>query len=201
MRLLHLSDTHNQHKGLKELPESDVLIHSGDFSFAGTKAEFHDFLNWFFGLNYKYKIFIGGNHDNFLEGKSQNEIQKILPKNCYYLCHSGVTIENTKFWGLPKFISEDIDGTYFEKIKHIPKNTDVLISHHPPLGVLDRAGKINFGCADLLQKVLDIQPKLHLFGHIHDAYGIEKSLKTTFSNASVLNENYELRNIPVVFDI
>src|SRR5690554_5288788 len=144
MRILHLSDTHNQNSSLIDLPEADLIIHSGDFSFAGTESEFRDFLKWFSNLNYQYKILIGGNHDSFLEENSRKEIQSFLPKNCHYLRHSGVTIENMKFWGVPMFVSEDIDGSYFEKIKHIPKNTEVLISHHPPLGVLDRAGKINF---------------------------------------------------------
>lgn len=201
MRLLHFSDTHNQHKSLGNLPEADVIIHSGDVSFAGTKAEFYDFLNWFLSLDYKYKIFIGGNHDSFLERKSRKDIQKILPKNCHYLRHSGVTIESKKFWGVPMFVSEDIDGSYFEKIKQIPKNTDVLITHRPPLGILDLDGKINFGCAGLLQKVLDIKPEFHFFGHIHNAYGTEKSIHTAFSNASILNGNYEFQNLPVVFEI
>ena len=201
MHLLHLSDSHNQHRSLENLPEADIIVHSGDFSFAGTRAEFLDFLNWFLGLDYQHKIFIGGNHDYFLEGKSQKDIQKMLPKNCHYLFHSGVTIENIKFWGVPMFVSEDIDGSYFRKIKRIPKNTDILISHNPPFGILDLDGKINFGCVDLLEKIVEIKPKFHLFGHIHNAYGIEKSKHTTFSNASILNGNYEFQNLPNLFEV
>ena len=58
MKILHLSDTHGQHNRLPELPWADVIIHSGDFSFGGSKREFIDFLNWFCYLPYKYKIFI-----------------------------------------------------------------------------------------------------------------------------------------------
>ncbi|MBA5628987.1 metallophosphatase domain-containing protein [Moheibacter lacus] len=199
MHLLHLSDSHNQHRSLENLPEADIIVHSGDFSFAGTRAEFLDFLNWFLGLDYQHKIFIGGNHDYFLEGKSQKDIQKMLPKNCHYLFHSGVTIENIKFWGVPMFVSEDIDGSYFRKIKRIPKNTDILISHNPPFGILDLDGKINFVCKSLGEKIVEIKPKFHLFGHIHNAFGIEKSKHTTFSNASILNGNYEFQNLPNIF--
>jgi predicted phosphodiesterase len=39
MRLLHLSDTHNRHRELTDLPAADILIHSGDVSMAGTDAE------------------------------------------------------------------------------------------------------------------------------------------------------------------
>src|SRR5690625_6348978 len=150
MRILHLSDTHNQHNFLNDFPSEHLIIHSGVFSVAGTASEFRVFLKWFLDLNYQYKIFIGGNHDSFLEENSQKEIQSILPKNCHYLCHSGVTIENIKFWGVPMFVSEDLDGSYFEQIKKIPADIDVLVSHHPPLGILDLDGKINFGCSELL---------------------------------------------------
>lgn len=201
MHILHLSDTHNRHNSLTNLPEADVIIHSGDFSFAGTASEFSDFLKWFSSLNYHHKIFIGGNHDSFLEENSATEIRKMLPSNCHYLCHSGLIIEGLKFWGIPMFVSEDIDGSYFEKIKQISADTDVLISHHPPLGILDLDGEINFGCPELLYKTLEIQPKFHLFGHIHNAYGIEKSKSTTFINSSVLNGNYDLSNHPVLFEI
>lgn len=201
MRILHLSDTHNQHNFLNDLPEADLIIHSGDFSFAGTASEFRDFLKWFLDLNYQYKIFIGGNHDSFLEENSRKEIQSILPENCYYLRHSGIKIENLKFWGVPMFVSEDIDGSYFEKIKQIPKNIDVLITHNPPLGILDLDGKINFGCPELRNKTFEIKPKFHLFGHIHNAYGIEKSKSTTFINSSVLNGNYERTNPPILFEV
>ena len=201
MRLLHLSDTHNQHHSLLNLPKADLIIHSGDFSLKGTKTEFYDFLNWFLSLSYQHKIFIGGNHDSYLEGKTQKDIQKMLPENCHYLCHSSVLIKGLRFWGVPMFVSEDIDGTYFEKIKQIPSNTDVLISHNPPFGILDLDGKINFGCVDLLEKIVEVKPKFHLFGHIHNAFGIEKSKHTTFSNASALNGNYELQNLPKLFDV
>ena len=66
MKILHLSDTHGQHNRLKGLPEADVTVHSGDFTFGGSEREVLDFLNWFCGLPYKYKIFIAGNHDDCL---------------------------------------------------------------------------------------------------------------------------------------
>ena len=93
MKILHLSDTHGQHNRLPELPWADVIIHSGDFSFGGSKREIIDFLNWFCYLPYKYKIFIAGNHDDFLW---DSEID-FLPENCYGLRYSCVTIEGVKF--------------------------------------------------------------------------------------------------------
>lgn len=66
MRILHLSDTHSCHHQLKDLPEADVVVHSGDFTMTGTEQEALDFLNWFCDLPYAHKIFICGNHDDCL---------------------------------------------------------------------------------------------------------------------------------------
>ena len=90
MKILHLSDTHGQHNRHPEIPWADVIIHSGDFSFGGSKREIIDFLNWFCYLPYKYKIFIAGNHDDFLW---DSEIE-FLHENCYGLSYSCVTIED-----------------------------------------------------------------------------------------------------------
>ena len=201
MRILHLSDTHNQHQQLADLPPADIIIHSGDVSMAGTGKEIVDFVDWFSALDYKYKIFIAGNHDDCLDGKKKERIQKFLPENCFYLCDSGITIENLKFWGIPFFFSGDDLERYSQFVAQIPIDIDVLITHRPPLGILDTANSITFGCPDMLQVVMKICPRYHLFGHIHDAYGIQKSKNTTFINAALMDEKYRLVNNPIVFDI
>lgn len=201
MRLLHLSDTHNFHRQLIDLPKADMIIHSGDMSMVGTSNEVLDFIEWFSELDYKYKIFIGGNHDFSLEWKNPNTIQGFLPENCYYLCNSGVTIEGVKYWGVPFFFADDVSGDYFKMITQIPNDTEILITHRPPLGVLDYADNISYGCPDLLDAISTIRPQYNLFGHIHDSYGIEKSKHTTFINAAIVDVNYQLLNEPFVFDI
>ena len=50
MKILHLSDTHNCHHRLRDLPEADVVVHSGDFCMVGSEQEAIDFLNWFCDL-------------------------------------------------------------------------------------------------------------------------------------------------------
>lgn len=197
MKILHISDTHNKHNLLQNLPEADIIIHSGDFSMAGSENEVLNFIEWFEKLPYKYKIFVAGNHDDCLFGES---IDGLLD-DCFYLCHSEVVIEGVKFYGLPLFMGEILSGGYDKNILKIPTDTDVLISHQPPYRVLDFSENINYGDLNLLQRVLAVQPNYHLFGHIHKAYGIEKIDNTTFINASVVNENYELSNKPVLLEI
>lgn len=89
MKILHLSDTHSKHRSLQNLPSADIVIHSGDVSFAGSEDEIMDFMKWFGALPYKYKIFIAGNHDDCLFGANIDG----LPENCFYLCNSEITIE------------------------------------------------------------------------------------------------------------
>lgn len=209
MKILFLSDTHGQHRKLKNLPEADMLIHSGDVSRTGADHEVEDFIKWLEKRDYKHKIFIAGNHDFYFQRETINRIQRMLPENVHYLCDNGVTIEGINIWGSP------ITPTFFnwafnrdrgkEIPKHwskIPKDTDILITHGPPFGILDqtRAG-LNVGCEDLLKKVKSIKPRYHLFGHIHEAYGTHESPHTTFVNGSVLDENYELVNKPVIIEI
>ena len=197
MHILHLSDTHSKHRLLQNLQCADVIVHSGDVSFAGSEDEIIDFIEWFIALPHKYKIFIAGNHDDCLFGANIDG----LPENIFYLCNSEVIIEGVKFYGVPMFMEDSMSGAYEINIQKIPNDTDILITHQPPFCVLDSCGNITYGDRNLLQTVLKIQPKYHLFGHIHDAYGIEKNDNTLFINAAVLNEHYEISNKPILLDL
>jgi Icc-related predicted phosphoesterase len=197
MLILHLSDTHSKHHELRNLPPADIIIHSGDISFAGSENEVMDFIEWFGALPYKYKIFIAGNHDFCLFGSNIDG----LPQNCFYLRNSSVTIQGVKFYGIPMFMEDLLSGDYDTNMQKIPSDTNVLITHQPPYCMLDYSANINYGDRNLLKIVLKVQPKYHLFGHIHKAYGIEKSEHTTFANAAILSENYELINEPILLKI
>lgn len=206
MKLILISDTHNKHRWIKtnEIPEGDVLIHAGDYSGRGSTEETKSFLDWFSNFHHKHKIFIAGNHDFFFEKKSQAEIDAILPDNIIYLNNSGFTIDGINFWGSPDqpiFFDWAFNKTE-EELKEtwskIPSNTDVLITHSPPYGILDKTirGK-SVGCNHLMRQVEIIQPKVHVFGHIHESYGIFEKHNTTFVNASLLNEKYYRVNEPI----
>ena len=86
--------------------------------------------------------------------------------------------------------------------QQIPDNTDILITHGPPNMILDKTQRgVLAGCRDLLETIIKIKPKFHLFGHIHEAYGVYKSEDTVFINGSVLDHKYRLKNKPVLFEI
>lgn len=208
MTLTLISDTHFRHNQL-ELAGGDMLIHAGDLCGHGTEGEALAFMRWFEKQRYKHKIFIAGNHDWFFEEYGKTYIDKIIPKNIHYLNDSGVEIEGLKIWGSPvqpTFLDWAFNRKKGKEInKHwkiIPNDTDILITHGPPFGILDRTtSNYNAGCEMLLKKVNEIKPKLHVFGHIHEGYGMVKKGKTIFVNASSVNINYQLVNSPVVLDL
>ncbi len=208
MKIVLISDTDGRHNEV-DIPDGDILIHAGDLSSRGKKEEIIDFLNWFSNQPHKYKIFIAGNHDFFFEREPKEIVEAIIPKNVIYLNDSGIEIEDIKIWGSP--VQPEFYNWAFNRErgidikKHwdlIPKDTDILITHGPPEGILDKTvrGK-GVGCEELLLTVNVIKPKIHVFGHIHEAYGVEKVNNTSFINASILNERYYYTNDPIIIEL
>lgn len=192
MRILHLSDTHNCHRRLVNLPEADLVVHSGDFTMNGSEQEAIDFLNWFCDLPYKHKICICGNHDDCLYGANIEG----LDSNVHYLCNSGIEIDGVKFYGVPMFTGDCVTDRQARNIDNIPIDTDVLITHSPAYGILDFDDNISYGNEQLLQKIIEIRPRLHLFGHIHAQHGIISLHDITFSNGAIMNADYTIMNAP-----
>lgn len=190
MTILHISDTHGKHRELVNLPTADVLVHSGDFTLGGSDMEALDFLEWICDLPYAHKVFIAGNHDDCMaDGAIEG-----LPDNVHYLADSGVTIEGVKFYGVPTIMRHD---KMQEDFGVIPPDTDVLITHRPPLCILDGNDSLHVGSAALLGAIKKVSPKLHLFGHAHDSYGMVSWNGVSFSNACLVDDNYTLCRTPL----
>ena len=200
--ILHLSDTHGQHKNLKSLPEADVIVHSGDFTFAGSEEEAYDFMNWFCNLPYKHKIFIAGNHDMCMYRADHIDG---LSRNVHYLYNNSVVIDGIKFYGIPMFMEDCMDGNLDVFINNIPDDTDVLITHMPPKGTCDLAdygkGPEHRGNATLAELLKKLHPTCHLFGHEHDAYGKTMKENVVYSNACVVDSRYNLINNPILINL
>lgn len=192
MKILHISDTHGCHHRLRDLPDADVVVHSGDFTMGGSQEEALDFLNWFCDLPHRHKIFICGNHDDCLYGANIEG----LDDNVHYLCNSEVEIDGIKFYGVPMFMGDCVTDRQSRNYARIPDNTDVLITHCPPYGILDFDDNINYGDKELLERVSAVAPRLHLFGHIHAQHGRCKIGLTTFSNAAIMSDSYDSLQTP-----
>lgn len=197
MEILHLSDTHGCHHRLRDLPEADVVVHSGDFTMNGSQQEAIDFLNWFCALPYPHKIFICGNHDDCLYGANIDG----LDSNVHYLCNAEVEIDCVKFYGVPMFMGDCVTDRLTRNYENIPSDTDVLVTHSPAYGILDFDDNINYGSEELLSKLSSLNLKAHLFGHIHAQHGVKTIGNTLFSNGAIMNAGYTNLNDPKVIII
>lgn len=197
MKIIHISDTHGAHRRMAALPEGDVLVHSGDFTMTGSEAEVLDFLEWFCDQPYKHKIFIAGNHDMCLYGASIDG----LDDNVHYLCNTGIEIDGVKFYGVPMFMEDCVTDRQCRYYARIPADTDVLITHTPPFEILDFDDEIHYGSEEVLAKVKEVKPQLHLFGHVHRDHGIKHIGSTTFSNAAIMCSAYTYLQEPNIIEI
>jgi len=218
MKILAISDTHNQHNNIpsKYLENADgsidTIIHSGDMTSRGYIAEVVAFLQWYTDLPFKNKILIAGNHDFYFEQAKPEVIKALLAKypNIIYLNDTGCEIDGIKIWGSP--VQPWFYNWAFNRLgpaicKHwdlIPLDTNILITHGPVKGYLDMTmqGDVT-GCPYLLEKISELKNlKLHVAGHIHEGYGrVDFPDGCVFVNASVLNHRYEMQNRPIIIEI
>lgn len=210
MRVVVISDTHNRHERLGELPEGDVLVHCGDATGSGHLKEVAKFLEWFAGQPHKYKVLIAGNHD-WLFQKDPLVAQSLVmgyKDSIYYLEDSSAMIEGVLFYGSPWqpwfcdwAFNLERGPELAKKWAQIPTKTEFLITHGPPKGILDACndGEV-VGCWDLLERVKIVVPAIHAFGHIHEGYGSQVRVetgRTLFVNASICDRSYKPVNLPI----
>ena len=235
MRIVLISDTHSlQHNMLHELPKGNVLIHAGDISNKGEERDVTEFIHWFQNIEgFDTKIFIAGNHDFCFERVNQPHHKGdydwlhnlMAPENLSqsdvtYLEDDFMTIEDPefsrpiKFYGSPwqpyfhdwAFNLPRLGEETEKKWLMIPDDTDVLITHGPPNGILDlvnnwRQPFQNVGCELLRFHVERVKPSLNVFGHIHEGYGVKQVDGTLFVNASICNPVYNPINKPIIVDL
>jgi Icc-related predicted phosphoesterase len=209
-KIWHISDTHGHH-GMLDVPyDIDVVVFSGDESnfkdFKNTN-ETLDFLEWFGSLYIETKIMIAGNHSAAIYNKwiVREEIQE---KGIIYLENETVIVGGIKYFGTP--YTPTFNEWFFMKDRAkmykiwdlVEPDTDVIISHGPPKGVLDLSlnpdGSLDMcGDSNLRSRILkrDLNPKAVLFGHIHNTdiiinQGVLKlsGYDTVFSNGSVVED-------------
>ena len=219
MKAVVLSDNHTNYDF--ETPEGDILIHCGDFTFHGNPKEMEKFKNYLKEQPHEHKLFVWGNHE--LIEKDEPYWRQYLEYESGAKCihNKEFEIDGLKFFGssvTPVFgrwaFMKDDDGRK-RHWENAPDNVDVVISHGPPFGLLDTVKGLeiepgkpeHLGCIHLRKYVEKVQPKLVAHGHIHDSYG-QMTLKTWDSNddiicvnASLLNEQYEMVNKPVIVEI
>jgi Icc-related predicted phosphoesterase len=212
-KITFISDTHNKHKHLNSnaygniLGSGDILVHAGDCTSMGQKHEIEQFLKWFSNTDFEHKIFIAGNHDFGFEKETDID-QQFKDLGVTYLFDTDITIDGIKFYGSPwqpEFYNWAFNLPRGEELsakwEKIPDDVDILITHGPAYGILDYApigGHV--GCEELYRKIVEVKPKIHVCGHIHDSYGQKSMGGIEFLNASTLNDRYEYAHKPIVVE-
>ena len=187
MRIIALSDTHGNQP---EVPDGDILIHAGDACNFGTDDEIRAALMWISSLPHKHKIFVPGNHDRELE--TRLSVWKAITEDwgITLLVDESVTIQGASFYGCP-WTPQFMDWSFMRTDKqreqywhYCDAEPDILITHGPPLGILDASGRENIGCEYLRKYVQKSAPHHHIFGHIHEGKGWMKGYDTEFHNVA-----------------
>jgi Icc-related predicted phosphoesterase len=208
MRLILISDTHGHHQAL-DLPAGDVLVHAGDLSADGSLEQIRQFMQWFAAVgHYRHRVLIAGNHDLAFE-RAPASSERLVPASVTYLNDSGALLDGALFWGSP--VTPAFQNWAFNRqaaeLEHhwarIPEGVTVLITHGPPAGLRDGVGvdRLSVGCPLLGQAVQRVQPRLHVFGHIHEGYGETRQDGVHSVNAASCDAAYRLTNPPVVVDL
>ena len=205
LRIVCLSDTHNVHDWI-DVPDGDVLLHAGDFTGRGRAEEVEAFGAFLAGLPYREKVVVAGNHDFMFERKPE-KARRLLGE-VTYLEDSGVQIGELRIWGSPWqpwFHDWAFNLPRGEKLagkwKLVPDETDILITHGPPHGILNELAQGGaIGCEELTLARRRIEPGLHVFGHIHEAYGTHLEDGILSVNACNCNLQYRPVNPPIVVD-
>lgn len=235
-RVVCISDTHLKHRELA-IPPCHILIHAGDIlqftrNLKRALSELEDFLEWFSKQHAQYKIFIGGNHDLVLDAKitGNKSYEKLLAHypDIIYLDNSGAELDfddgqaKLKVWGIPHTnIGMAFNILTPEMVAAIPDDVDILVTHDPPAGLSGAGAKLDqvlnngvpksVGSRILYERVRNVVPTLHVFGHIHGGRGVYKATsprsKTPekiciFVNASIEREHGETGlNKPILLEV
>ncbi|XP_045173231.2 metallophosphoesterase domain-containing protein 1-like [Mercenaria mercenaria] len=231
VRIVHISDTHMRHDQYQEsIPDGDILIHSGDFSafsvgrYFGNKERdresvIREINSFFQKLQFKHKVLVAGNHELSFSDKNKDFVEEQLTE-VIYLQDKSITLEGLNIYGTPWSAKRAVSYArgfakprqhlhrYWDKI---PSQTDILVTHMPPEGILDLGTKTcagirnlfssndpcnicgdmhemneHWGCKELKKTIFKrLRPTLHLFGHVHEGNGVTVADGITFSNAAM----------------
>ena len=178
-------------------------MHAGDLSRRGQVSEVESSADWLRSLPHRHKVVIAGNHDLCLQANPRKLLHGLT-----YLEDEAVEIEGLRIYGSPwtpahgEWAFQKERGPALRAVwEKVPDQLDLLVTHGPPFGILDQHVEgHHLGCPDLLERVRQVNPALHLFGHVHEAYGCLHAGKTMYVNGCNCALGYRSFQDPVVFD-
>lgn len=189
MRIVCVSDTHNTRP---ELPDGDILIHAGDLTVRGYRIEVYRQLGWLEIHRGRYReiIVVPGNHDIYFEEHWAAAQADCDAAGIRLLHNSGMEVAGMQIYGSGHtpvyhdwaFMQDPPEIA--QAWSRIPAGLDILITHGPPAGILDRSYRGNIGCPALAEAIKRTRPKLHIFGHAHEGRGVISQGGTCFVNTA-----------------
>jgi predicted phosphohydrolase len=204
-RFVCLSDTHNHHRSLT-VPDGDVLVHAGDFTMNGTRGEVEEFADWLEALPHPRKVLVAGNHDRLFQERPDEA--RALVHFADYLEDGPLEFDGLRLWGSPW--QPEFGGWAFGRPAGaamadvwdaVEGRVDVLVTHVPPRGSMDRIHNgVDIGCAALTAALPRIAPKLHVFGHVHESRGTRMSDGRLSVNAATCDHRYRRAHEPIVVE-
>jgi len=213
-----ISDTHNRAERVA-IPDGDLLLHAGDLTMQGSEAELLRAARWLGTMQHRFRaiVAIPGNHDFGIAADPEGYRELFRANGVTLLIDEAAVVEGLNVYGSPwqpwfydwaYNFPQDDDGAFARQTwAAIPRNTDVLMTHGPPYGILDKTfggQDTRAGCPYLLAAVQGLAPRLqvHLFGHIHEGYGQLSQGGTLFVNASTCDrERYAPVQPPIELDV
>lgn len=214
MKIVAISDTHEKHEQVI-VPQGDVLIHAGDFTYRGDFAAVASFANWLKQQTHQHKIVIAGNHELTFQSPSRDIMVNLIREaGAIYLENSGCEIGGLHFYGSPytpyffdwAFNIVRNSDTMIANWDLVPENTNILISHGPPYGILDSVQDRTRGPqgCEVLRKRVEQLPNLkaHIFGHLHRDGGQSKQYNNViYVNAAICDDRYDASRSPLIIEV
>lgn len=222
VRLCAISDLHGH---LPEIADCDILLLGGDYHHSlGASSRLKDHYDWY---EYSFKpwlrklhqrkieiIGVAGNHD-FLFEERPDELRRLnLPWR--YLLDDYCEAKGLKIHGSPHqpifgdWAFNLTEDALAEKWKLIPKGLDVLLLHGPPYGCGDELSRFengkfkfreNVGSPSLAEKILEVEPKVVVCGHIHVGHGRYQLGNSIVLNVAHVDSSYKPKNLPTYFTL
>ena len=199
MNALKIVASSDLHGYLPEIPDCDLLFLGGDICPDGNElkqALWLDtvFRRWLRNVPARSIVGVAGNHDFVFQNRP--DLTPALP--WHYLQDSGIELFGLHIWGTPwqpvffdwafNLEEEQLE----QKWQLIPSNTDILLLHGPPRGYGDRnSHDEHTGSPSLTRRILEVQPRLAICGHIHEARGEYYIGHSLVANVSQLDLQYQ----------
>jgi len=193
-RWVCIGDTHELHKWINvDDINLDVLVHTGNFTMHRNDeaSSFHvikDFNDKVGKLNIELAFCTGGNHDHFLEKIGEEKVNEIMD-NVFFQVHGTVPVRNYNMF-LSSAHEKSLEKTQNSCFREVINNdwpskgsVDILVTHGAVPKMADQ-----------------IQPKIHIFGHDPNSYGVRMRGSILEICCPSVDAFYAPIQLPIVFD-